>query len=223
MVALLCAGLAAAQGMYTCVDGKGRKITSDRPIIECIDRNQHEVTPSGTVKRVVGPALTAAERAAFEDREKAALEVRALQAEEKRRDRALLSRYPNRLVHGNERELALVQVDEVIRAAAKRSVELAQQRAAINSEMEFYKKDPARAPSPLKRRMEENDASIAVQKRFITEQESEKKRVNLRFDEELVKLNQLWILSGAVSLPATRTVGAASTAVSGTRAAPGKP
>ena len=32
------AGLATAQSIYTCVDGKGRKITADRPIVECIDR-----------------------------------------------------------------------------------------------------------------------------------------------------------------------------------------
>jgi len=31
-----------------------------------------------------------------------------------------------------------------------------------------------------------------VQKRFITEQESEIRRVNVRFDDELVRLRQLW-------------------------------
>jgi hypothetical protein len=36
-----------------------------------------------------------------------------------------------------------------------------------------------------------------VQKKFIQDQEQEKKRVNVRFDEELVKLKQLWAMREA--------------------------
>ncbi len=193
---LPCAAL--AQGIYTCVDGKGRKVTSDRPIAECTDRTQNEITPSGTVRRVIGPTLTAQERAALEDKEKAVAEARVAAGEDKRRDRALLLRYPNRQVHDRERGLALAQVDEVIKASVKRTQELAEQRNAINAEMEFYKKDPGKAPPPLKRRLEENESSVAVQKRFIAEQDAEKNRVNLRFDEELTKLNQLWAMAAGV-------------------------
>jgi hypothetical protein len=186
------------QGIYSCVDGKGRRITADRPIAECIDRPQREINPSGTVKRVVGPSLTAQERAAQEQKDRAAAEVRAREAEEKRRDRALLLRYPSRAVHDKERAEALDQIDVVIKAASKRTTELAGQRKAIDADFEFYKSDPARAPASLKRRLEENDSSLAVQKRFIADQDAEKKRVNMRFDEELVKLNQLWAMGGAM-------------------------
>lgn len=189
---------AQAQGIYSCVDGKGRRITADRPIAECIDRPQRQINPSGTVKRVVGPTLTAQERDAQEQKDKAAAEVRAREAEEKRRDRALLLRYPSRAVHDKERAEALDQIDVVIKAASKRAAELAGQRKAIDADFEFYKSDPAKAPASLKRRLEENDSSVAVQKRFIADQDAEKKRVNMRFDEELVKLNQLWAMGGAV-------------------------
>lgn len=192
---LPCAALAQV-GIYTCVDSKGRKITSDRPILECIDRSQQEITPAGTVKRVLGPSLTAQEKAALEEKEKIAAEERARLAEEKRRDRALLLRYPSRAVHDKERGLALAQVDEVIKAASKRTVELAEQRKAINAEMEFYAKDPSKAPTALKRRIDENEASVAVQKRFIADQDMEKQRINTRFDEELVKLRGLWAMMG---------------------------
>lgn len=207
-VACLC-GSAAAQNIYTCVDGKGRKITADRPIAECLDRTQQELTRSGLVKRQVGPSLTAQERAAQEEKDKLAAEARAREAEDKRRDRALLLRYPGRTVHDQERVTALAQIDEVIKAASKRTVELAEQRKAIDSEYEFYVKDPAKAPPSLKRRLEENDHSVVVQKKFILDQEQEKKRVNLRFDEELVKLKQLWALAGVAVNPASRAVGAA--------------
>jgi hypothetical protein len=195
-ISLAClATSAAAQSIYTCVDGKGRKITADRPIVECIDRTQQELNRTGTVKRQVGPSLTAEERAVQEEKDKAAAEARAREAEEKRRDRALLLRYPSRTVHDQERVAALAQVDEVIKASHKRTMELAEQRKAIQAEFEFYVKDPSKAPPSLKRKLEENDNSSAVQKRFIVEQEQEKKRINVRFDEELVKLKQLWALA----------------------------
>lgn len=192
----------SAQGIYSCTDSKGRKITSDRPIADCVDREQLELNPSGTVRRKVGPTLTAEERAAAEAREREAAEERARRAEEKRRDHALLVRYPNRAVHDAERAEALAQVDAVTKAATKRMGELQQQRKVIETEMEFYQKDPSKAPAPLKRQVDENLQSIGIQSRFIADQQAEKARVNARFDEDLVKLLKLWSLSGA---PAART------------------
>lgn len=189
-----------AQGIYTCTDGKGRKITSDRPIAECIDRSQQEITPSGTVKRVLGPTLTAQERAALEEKEKVEAEARLLLVEEKRRNRALLSRYPNRAAHDSERAIAVAQVDEVVKAGVKRAYELVEQRKAINIEMEFYKGDMNKATPALKRRVDENDNNMAAQKRSFADQDSEKQRINLRFDEELAKLKVLWAM---VAMPVT--------------------
>ena len=190
-------GQAAAQGIYTCVDGKGRKITADRPIAECMDRTQQELTPSGVVRRQVGPSLTAHEQAAQDEKDKRAAEALSREAEEKRRDRALVLRYPTRAVHDQERATALQQIGEVIKAASKRTTELAEQRKAVSSEFEFYAKDPSKAPASLKRRRDENDASVALQQHAIAEQQQEKMRVNQRFDEELAKLRQLWAVSSA--------------------------
>ena len=189
-------------GIYTCVDGKGRKLTSDRPIADCVDREQLELNPSGTVRRRIGPSLTAQERAAEEVRLRQIAAEKARLAEEKRRDHALLVRYPSRAVHDAERSEALAQVDEVIKAAKKRLGELQQQRKVIDAEFEFYKSDPGKAPASLKRQTSENVQSTNVQNRFIGEQEDEKKRINARFDEELVKLKLLWAMSApAMALP----------------------
>ena len=68
----LCAAAPAlwAQGIYTCTDARGRKITSDRPIIDCIDREQKELNPSGTVRRKLGPSLTVQESAVEEEKQR---------------------------------------------------------------------------------------------------------------------------------------------------------
>jgi len=189
---VLLGGTAAAQGIYSCVDAKGRTITADRPIAECLDRTQHELSRSGLVKRQLGPSLTAHEQAAQDAKDKQAADIRAREIEARRRDRALLQRYPGRAAHDQDRAAALVQIDEVIKASSKRRSELADQRKAIASEFEFYVKDPAKAPASLKRKLEDNQNSVAVQKKFILVQEQEKKRVNQRFDEELDRLKQLW-------------------------------
>lgn len=179
-------------GVYTCIDAKGRKLTADRPIPECTDREQKVLNPSGTVKTKVGPTLTAQERADQEAKVKREIEERNRTVDERRRDRALLIRYPNKTVHDQERQEAVAQIGAVIQAAQRRLDELAQQRVAIDEEMEFYKKDPNKAPAYVRRQQEENANSQAVQRRFIGEQENEIKRVNARFDDELVRLRQLW-------------------------------
>lgn len=179
-------------GVYTCTDAKGRKLTSDRPIPECTDREQKVLNPSGTVKAKVGPTLTAQEKAEQEQRDRRAFEEQSRQAEEKRRDRALLTRYPNKAMHDKERAETTAQIGVVIQAATNRLNELIKQRVSIDEEMEFYKKDPSKAPAYVRRQQEENTQSQAVQKRFISEQEGEIRRVNARFDDELVRLRQLW-------------------------------
>jgi Domain of unknown function (DUF4124) len=205
-------GQAAAQGIFTCVDSKGRKITSDRPIAECNDREQKELNPSGTVRRNVGPSLTATERAAKEEQDRKEAEERARANDEKRRDRALLNRYQNKAVHDRERADALTQVDEVIAAANKRVTELDKQKEALVNEMEFYKADPNKAPASVKRQVTENAQNIALQKRFITDQETEKSRINARFDEELVRLRQLWAVQAAAINAAGAAIRPASAA-----------
>lgn len=179
-------------GVYTCVDANGRKLTSDRPIPECIDREQLILNPSGTVKTKVGPSLTAKERAELEQKEKREAEERNRIADEKRRDRALLTRYPNKAVHDQERQEALKQIDVVVQTAKNRLNELIKQRVALDTEMEFYAKDPKKAPGNLRRQLDENTHNQATQRRFIGDQETEIQRVTLRFDDELVRLRQLW-------------------------------
>ncbi len=186
-------------GIYTCTDSKGRRITSDRPIVECLDREQRELGKTGVTKRVVPPSYTADERTKLEEQRKAEAEVQARIAEEKRRDRALLIRYPNQAVHGKERTEALAQIDEVVSAVVRREQSLAKQRQEIGTELEFYQGDVNKAPSWLKRKVEDNESQTQIQKRFLDDQALEKKRINARFDEELVKLRQLWRTLGTVS------------------------
>lgn len=213
---LAAAGAVWAQtsSIYTCVDAKGRRLTSDRPIPECIDRTQRELDRTGTQRRTIGPTLTAIEQEAQDERDrKAAAEAKRI-AEEKRLQKVLVARYPNRAAHDRERADALKALDAVAAEANKRIVALEAQRKTLMGETEFYKADPDKMPAQLKRKIEENDEQIAAQKRFLANQDEEKSRINARFDEELGTLKVLWAGRAA---PANPPLAAASGAASAVR------
>lgn len=183
---------ASAQGIFTCVDAKGRRLTADRPIMECLDREQRELGPTGIVRRKIGPELTAQERAVEEEKARRAADERQRAAEDKRRDRALLTRYPDQPAHDKERALALAQAEEIIATASQRAAELARQRKRLDAELEFFKSDPAKVPEKLKRQIAETEQHMEAQRRFIADQQADRQRTNTRFDEELATLKALW-------------------------------
>lgn len=192
----------AAGGIYTCVDKNGRRLTADRPIPECLDREQRELSPSGITRRQIGPSLTEHERTAQEAQRRKEAEERARVVEERRRERVLVARYPDKATHDVERAAAIQLVDDVTSTAEKRIEELKAERKKFDVEMEFYKKDPTKAPMVLRRRIAENDDSMGEQQRFIAGQDQEKRRVHARFDVELAQLRKLW---DAQRLPAAAT------------------
>lgn len=179
--------------IYACTDAKGRRFTSDRPIPECLDREQKVLNPSGTVRQTVSPTLTPAERAVQDERDRKAAEERQRQAEEKRVQKLLLARYPNAATHEAERAKALQPVEEAIASGQRRVQELQAQRHTLMAEAQSPKNKTADTlPPQLKRRLDDNEQQIAAQQRFIAGQDEEKARITRRFDEELARLKQLW-------------------------------
>lgn len=190
-------GPAASSGIYSCTDARGRTITSDRRIPDCIDREQRELNPSGTTRRLIEPSYTGQEQAERDERKRQATLAAVRLAEERRRERALLIRYPTPVVHDRERAEALAQIDAVIGAAKKRIGELGVERRKVDDELEFYKNDISKAPPSVRRQVDDNAKSMAVQIRFVGEQEDEKQRLNARFDEERTRLKPLWAPVGS--------------------------
>ena len=196
-VLVAASGAALAQtttttSIYTCVDAQGRRLTSDRPILACNDREQRELNSSGTTRRVIQPTMTASEREAREARERDAAVERQRAQNIIRRDQALITRYPDKAAHEAGRREAMAQTQTVVDAANARIAELAAERKALDDEMEFYRKDPSKAPMTLRRQLAENDEDVLEQKRFIAGQDQEKRRVHQRFDVELAQLRKLW-------------------------------
>lgn len=185
-------GTASAQTVYSCVDAQGRRLTADRPILECLDREQSERDASGAVRRKRGPVPTPAEQAAADERaQQQALERRRID-DERRKLRALAVRYPDRAAHDRARDAALQAMDQQIHSAQAHLAELQAQRQKLEQELEFYRQDLAKAPAALRHQIEQNRAHIAGQQRVIESEQAEKNRVKARFEEEQARLRPWW-------------------------------
>jgi len=180
----------AGTAIYSCIDDKGKRITSDRPIPECIAKEQRILNRDGSLREVRPPTLTAEERAAVEARERRAAEVRLAQAEAVRRDRNLMTRYRDEQAHEAARAAALESVKQAMKASEKRLAELAAERRPLLDEAEFYK--GRQLPTKLRLQMDAIDASVDAQRAAMANQEAEVVRVNRLFDIELDRLRRLW-------------------------------
>lgn len=190
-----------ASGIFVCTDARGRTITADRPIPDCADRLQRELNPGGTLRRTLEPEYSPRERAEREARAREAAAQASRTNDERRRERALLMRFPTAAVHDQNRQEAMRQIDVLVETARNRIVELVRERQPLLGELEFYRKDPSKVPVQLRQKLQDNDDSVAAQNRFIAAHEEERARVAARFDDERRRLNVLWASQPASHQP----------------------
>jgi Domain of unknown function (DUF4124) len=195
MVVGLLAGLAtggaqAAPGIYTCVDAKGKRLTSDRPIAECLDREQKLLNKDGSLRLTVPPRKNAEERAAEEERRHLAELQEAARKDAIRRDRNLVMRYPDKAAHDKARESVLEDLRRSVNASERHLKTLEEERQPLIAETEFYKNK--RLPPKLRTRMEANEAQQKAQRDIIQTQKTEMQRVGALYDAELDHLKKLW-------------------------------
>ncbi|MGE8317110.1 MAG: DUF4124 domain-containing protein [Comamonas sp.] len=181
----------ATATVYACVDAQGRHLTADRPIAACADREQQVISPTGAV-RTIGPNTSEYERAEQAARQRREAEERSRAGEGKRRERALAARYPSKAVHDAERSANLVLLQEQARTVQVRKRIIESERAKLDEEMEFYRKDPAKAPASLRERVGANTQDQQEADKQTAVLADETRRVNERFDAEAQVLKPYW-------------------------------
>lgn len=196
-VAGLCTALPARaqnkptlSGIYTCVTQDGRKLTSDRPIPECANREQRLLNTDGSTRRMVPPAMSPEEQAAAEARKRQQDNEKALQQDAIRRDRNLLLRYKDEASHQRAREAALDDIRKAMQLSEQRLKDLSAERKPLLDETEFYK--GKRLPFKLQHQLDTNEAAAAAQRESIENQRAEMVRLNRIFDDELSRLRRMW-------------------------------
>jgi len=186
-VLLVSAGAQAQEArIYTCVDADGRRISADRPIPECLSREQKLLSRDGTTRAVV-PPLTSRE----EQERKAALaleqsQAMAVQNEAVRRDKMLLVRYPDLRAWEAARQRALAPVQQRIDTATKRLADLGKEADALTAERRALGGKAMSAD--LKSRISINEGSTEAQRNILQNQSDERSRLMAQFDQEKVRL-----------------------------------
>lgn len=200
----------SAASIYSCIDANGKKLTSDRPIPECMNRDQRVLNSDGSPNRVVPPTPTAEERAALEQRDRDAAAERAAKNDAVRRDRNLINRFPDEAAHAKARAKALDDVGNSVRISEARINLLKAERKPLLDEAEFYV--GKQLPAKLKSALDANDAALDAQKALVQNQQVEVVRINGLYDAELARLKKLWAGAPAGSLGPISAPQAASAA-----------
>jgi hypothetical protein len=218
LLALPAAGMAAPQSaggsgsIFTCVTSSGQRLTSDRPIAECVDREQRVLNRDGSLQRMLPPSMTAEELATKEARERKIEAEKAAKREAERSDRLLMQRYPSEEAHNRAREAALDSVRAALKLSEARIETLAAERKPLVDEAEFYKGRPL--PPKLRHQFEANETATEAQRVLVINQKAELVRVNALYDTELARLRTLWAGAAPGSLgPLAMPQGRAAAAV----------
>ena len=201
--------------IYTCVDKSGKKLTSDRPIPECIEKEQHLLNLDGSKRSVVAPTPTANERSEMEARLREADAERVARNDAIRRDKNLVNRFPNEAAHSAAREKALDDVRKSVRNSEERIALLKVERKPLMDEAEFYVGKSL--PGKLKQALDANDASLEAQKSLVQNQQVEVGRINALYDIERARLKKLWAGAPAGSLGPANAAPAPSAAAPASR------
>ena len=181
---------AATAPIYSCIDASGKKLTSDRPIAECANRDQKILNADGSLRKVVPPTPTADESAEAELAARRAAAERSTQQDAVRRDRNLMLRFPTEAAHRKAREAALDDVRKAVRTSEERLKLLAIERKPLLDEAEFY--PGGQLPAKLRQALDANDATVEAQRTLVQNQQAEVVRINTLFDIELDRLKRLW-------------------------------
>ncbi len=175
--------------IYSCVMN-GKTLTRDRLIAECTNVEQRRLNLDGSLNGIIPPSQSAEEKANQEECEREAGVIESDRRELVRRDRSLMTQFPDEARHKLAREKALDDSRKAVRLANERIKLLMIERKPLLEEAEFYVGKPL--PPKLKQQLDNNDASLEAQKLLAQNQQSEVVRINSVFDVQLARLRKLW-------------------------------
>lgn len=177
--------------VYTCTTSQGRKITADRPIPECMDREQRELqTTTGRIN-IIQPKQTEAERWAAREQRKETERQQEAALRQQRHDQQLLVRYPDDASLEEKRSYLIDEVKKRWAPTLEEQAELDARRKELSAEAEARRKarkvadfSSAKEAAQLERR------TLQLQP-MVAKAQTEINRVNSEMDADLARLREL--------------------------------
>ena len=210
VTALFAFAQAAVAEVYVCIDKNGRRLTSDRPIAECLDRPQRVLHPNG-VEQTLMPKKTMAERMAAEAEVKAQARKRAQEIEAIRADRILRARFPDEESLDQHRAYTIYQIERRWKATLDEQAGLESRRKVLTERARARRLEgkPAEfAETKEAAEIEKRSDQIRLQ---VEKARDEISAANKKIDVDLKRLREMWALEkeikriqagGSISTPA---------------------
>ena len=185
--------ISSPPAIYSCIDDEGRTITSDRPIPACARRPMRELNPDGSLRRIIAPPLSR-----DEERERAALEKQRrdeawARKVQQARDRNLLLTFEDEQSLESMRRRGLADIDHEIRLATQRILSLDKELKIAQEAAATWKAANPRKQLPFAYQQRITDAANAIlaEDALIADRNTERGRVNDRFDADARRLREL--------------------------------
>lgn len=175
--------------IFVCTDARGRTISADRPPVECGDRTIRELRADGSVRRLIEPPLTEAQKTARIEEEKQRKAEAEVRRQQMRRDLALLEAYASEQEIEQARDRQLANRQTLIERAQKRKADLERDRKKLDVEAEFYAR--REMPERLKLSYETHAQLLRSEDKIIGDIQADIERLNERFDTELKRYREL--------------------------------
>jgi len=182
----------AAQAAYKCTDEKGRTHIGDTPPAACSSVVMYEVSSSGVVLRKFEPTLSGDAAKAQKEAEQKRKEQDKQDAEQRRKDIALMATYGSEKDIDTSRELNLKPIDARIKSAQDRVIAVDKRQKELDEEMEFYKAGTSKAaggkskgpPGQLVQDVERAKAEKTALEKSIVDYQKEMVDVKERYDND---------------------------------------
>lgn len=178
---------AAAQQLFCC-QAQGKKICGDRLPDQCIGKPHTVRGPGGAVRQVEG-MLSLEQRAAKDAEEKRKQAEQEAQAEQRRRDGALLATYTSERDIDTARERAEGDVQASIKQAAEKIGAAEKRRRKLDNEAEFYK--GKEIPESVRRGQKDLDFEVGVQRELIAAKKKDLETIREKYATEKRRFQEL--------------------------------
>lgn len=173
---------AAAKNNVFCCNDNGQQICGDVLPPQCFGKSYRELSPQGTIRRLVEAPLTPEQLARREAEERARRAELNRQRAEMRRNQSLLETYSSVADIDSRRDRAIEAVEVELKAAESRYGLLMQKRQGLNREAEFYQRRAL--PAVLVASLRESDSELAAQSSVIESKRRDMETIRSRFEQD---------------------------------------
>jgi hypothetical protein len=179
----------AAGAAFRCVDEKGLTHIGDTPPAGCANVVMYETSPSGMTLRKIDPTPTPEQLKAKQDELDRMRDSAKGQAEQKRKDTALLNTFSGEKEFDVVRDRNIEPLRGRIKSAEERIKAVEKRQKEIEEEMEFYKAGKSKArslapPAQLSADLARVSGEQATLKANIVRYEAEIEQLKARFDAD---------------------------------------